>query len=187
MSSQDPLDDIPPAPPRSDVAQGRSEHGERWTVRVGGTRDHCYTFLHIELPDGQQSGGGGMNGPALPPRGFINFSVHSSGQSGASVSYMVGRVHPAVRRVHLEFAGDVPGLDLDPVGESAEFGVSFVAAVLPRSADLASVAVFDHRGELLDRQDRLHYGEAPPARHLDAASISPAARERSGWRPLNGS
>lgn len=101
------------------------------------------------------------------------------------MGYVAGRVHPAVRRIRLEYAGGAPGLELEPVGESAEFGVSFVGAVLPRSADLVRIAAWDGQGELLDQQGTSHYGAMGQAGHRGSTSPDPAAGEHGGWRPLN--
>lgn len=185
-SSEDPPEDILPAPPLHTAARGTSSHGERWTIEVGGTRENCYTFMNLELPDGQQTGGGGMGGPALPEGGFINCSVHWSDRSGAPLGYVVGRVHPAVRRVRLEFAGGEPALDLEPVSESAELGVSFVAAVLPQSADLVSISAWNGQGERLEQEGTSHHTEMLRAGTRGSGSVNPATGDHSGWRPLNG-
>jgi hypothetical protein len=186
MNREEPIDDIPPAPPLSPVAHGTSDHGERWTIEVGGTRDNCYTFMNIELPDGRQAGGGGMGGPVLPAGGFMNCSVHWSDRSGVSVSYVVGRVHPAVRRLYLEFAGDAPGIDLEPVGESAQLGVAFVAAILPRSADLIGMSAWDEQGERLEQQRTTQYREMLQTGRRGPESADLGTSEHSDWRPLNG-
>ena len=153
---------------------------------MGGTRDNCYTFMNIELPDGRQAGGGGMGGPVLPTGGFINCSVHWSDPSGTSVSYVVGRVHPAVRRLHLEFAGDSSGLDLEPVGEFAELGVSFVAAILPQSADLTGMSAWDEQGERLEQQRTTQDREMLQAGRRAPESADLETSEHSGWRPPSG-
>jgi hypothetical protein len=51
--------------------------GQRWTVEAGGTPERYYTFMHIELPDGRETGGG-MGGPTLWPDRLVNCSVHWS-------------------------------------------------------------------------------------------------------------
>jgi hypothetical protein len=147
-------EDIPPAPHLATVAQGISVNGGKWTVEAGGTREACWTFMDIELPDGRQVGGGGLGGPALPADQLVNLSLH---QSGTEVRYIVGRVHPTVKRLHLEFADNpASGLDLAPVGESSDLGVAFIAYVLP------------------------------PANPIQSGSIAdcPAGDVRSGWRPF---
>jgi len=184
-SNEDLPQDIPSAPPLATIAQGISDAGEHWAIKVGGTRDDCYTFMDIELPDGQQAGGGGMGGQALLPGRFLNCSVHWWDGSGVSVGYVVGRLHPEVRRVCLEYAGGVPGLDLEPVGESAELGVSFVGAVLPRSVNLVRISAWDGQGELLDQEGTSHYGATLQAGDRGSASPNPTAGEDSGWRPLD--
>lgn len=184
MSSE--WDEIPPAPPLATVAAGVSAQGERWTVTAGGTRERCFTFMDIELPDGQATGGGGLAGPVLPPGGFMNCSVHWADCGGARVRYLVGRVHPSVKRVHLDLAdGDTSGLDLKPVGESAEFGVSFVAAVLPRSGDLTGISVWDGAGHRIDRQDIRPGLPSEGGRPSPGSGASGApGGDHSGWRPL---
>jgi hypothetical protein len=151
-------DNVPPAPPLATVADGVSPEGARWTVRAGGTRADCYTVMDIELPGGRTTGGGGMGGPVLPPGGFMNYSVHWSDRSGTDVRYLVGRVHPSVRRVHLDLAGgQTSGLDLEPVGESAEFGVSFVATILPPAGQVAGISAWDGQGRCVDRQGTVRF------------------------------
>jgi hypothetical protein len=155
MTDERSPEDIPPGPPLTIAAQGMSVHGERWTVKVGGTREHCYTFMFIELPDGSKRGGGGAGGAVLPPGRLMNCSVH---WSGTDLHYVVGRVHPTVKRVRLEFANSrTSGLDLEPVGESAEFGVAFIAEVLPSSLELVDISAWDEEGRCIDRQSTSHY------------------------------
>jgi hypothetical protein len=174
---------IPPAPPLTTVAQGTSAGGEHWTVKAGGTRQQCWTFMHIELPDGRTVGGGGLGGPALPAGRFQNCSFHTA-ETG--IHYVVGRVDPVVARIRLEFAGsDLSEMDLDPVGGSAELGVSFIAAVLPRSAELVGISAWDAQGNRADQQGTAHYGTLLEEGQADHGSSDPAARQDSGWHPLN--
>ena len=137
------------------MAQGTSGGGEHWTVRAGGTREQCWTILDIELPDGRQAGGGGMGGPSLPPGRLANLSEH---RSDPGLHYVVGRVHPTVKRIHLEFANNAAsGIDLEPAGESAELGVAFVAEVLPSSLELMSFSAWDAGGRCIDERSTAQY------------------------------
>lgn len=155
----DPSDEwaegIPPAPPLATVAHGTSAGGEHWTVKAGGSPEQCWTFMDIELPDGRTVGGG-LAGPALPPNRFINCSFHIEAEAG--IRHIVGRVDRRVTRVRLQLAGsELSRMDLEPVSESAELGVSFIAAVLPRSAELISISAWDAQGNRIDQQDTGHY------------------------------
>jgi hypothetical protein len=179
MTSEPPSGDIPPAPHLAVAAHGLSRQGARWTVKVGGTRSECWTIMEIEFPDGQKAGGGGMGGPALPAGHMVNCSVHTED----GLHYVVGRVHPAVRRVRLEFAGDpARRLDLEPTGESAYFGVAFIAAVLPYPSDLISISVWDESGHCMEHQNTEHYSAMP--RQDDRPRPWAPGGEGHGWRPL---
>jgi hypothetical protein len=105
--------------------------------------------MEIELPDGRRVGGGGFAGPALPVGRYLNLSVH---RSGTDVHYIVGRIHPAVKRLQLEFTNGAPKLDLRPVGRLAELDVAFVAEMLPISAELINVSAWDESGRRVDEQ-----------------------------------
>lgn len=180
MSSEH--DEIPPAPPLATVGQGTSPSGERWSVKAGGTRAACWTFMYIELPDGRQSGGGGMGGPTLPEGRMLNFSVH---RSDTEVHYIVGRVDPAVKRVHLEFASGLPsGLDLEPFGESADLGIAFVGGMLPGSLELINVSAWDEKGTRIDEQATSHYS-AFFNRTRPPTAAGRTGDESSGWFPLD--
>jgi hypothetical protein len=148
-------DDIPPVPHLSTVAQGVSDGGERWTVQAGGTRAQCWTFMEIELPDGRRVGGGGFAGPALPVGRHLNCSVH---RSGTDIHYIVGRIHPAVKRLHLEFANHATKLDLRPVGKLVELDIAFVAEILPVSAELINISAWDESGRRVDEQSTANTG-----------------------------
>jgi hypothetical protein len=181
--SEGPDEDIPPAPPLAAVAYGTSVDGKRWTVRAGGSPEQCWTFMYIELPGGRIVGGGGLGGPALPAGRLMNCSFHTE-ETG--VRYVVGRVDPKVARVHLQFSGgDQPRMDLHPAGESAELGVSFVAAILPHSADLAGISAWDAHGNRADQQGTAHYASMLGEGQADRAPGGPPASQGSGWRPLN--
>lgn len=180
MTSEPSPGDIPSAPQLMAVAHGLSPQGERWTVKVGGTRSQCWTTMEIELPDGRKSGGGGMGGPALPADHMMSCSVHSYD----GLHYLVGRVHPMVKRVRLEFAnGDRPRrLDLEPAGESAYFGVAFIAAVLSGPYDLINISAWDETGHCIEHQNTEHYGAM--LRQNDGPRDRDQGSEASGWRPL---
>ena len=132
------------------VAEGRSA-GLKWIIRAGGTRDDCTTVLNIELPDGSSVGGGGFGGPALHIGRLTNMSVH---RVHPQIHCLVGRVHPSVALVRLELTGVQPTmLDLSPVGEHHEFGVLFVAGILPTTADLVNITAWDSDGKRLEDED----------------------------------
>lgn len=140
------------------MAHGITAGGEtgEWEIRVGGTREQCLTFLNIVLPDGREAGGGGLGGSALPPGDPMVLSVH---RSDPDLHYLVGRVDLAVERVHLDFSQGYHGLDLRPVGASPEFGVAFVAAILPSSTDLVNATAWDKTGNYLGAQRTAHYAQ----------------------------
>ena len=172
----DEFADLPPMPDLATAGSGVGPHGDRWTVKAGGTASSCLSLMFIEMPDGSSAGGGGMGGPALPAGRSIHCSVH---WSDPGVSYLVGRVAPAVARVEVEFAGAEPEA-IAPFGQSAELGVAFIAAILPADARLTGVSAWDVRGALLGRQPM---SAAPPA--PGAPGHEPAGAVRSGWRPFS--
>ena len=174
--------EIPPAPHLVTVGQGISPGGERWSVKAGGTRASCWTFMYIELPDGRQAGGGGLGGPALPEGRMLNCSVH---RSDTDTHYIVGRVDPTVRRLQLEFANDSPpSLDLEPFGESADLGIAFVGGVLPGSLELVNISAWDEKGRRVDQQSTAHFSTFIKREHPPRA-VGHGGDEVSGWRPLN--
>jgi hypothetical protein len=178
MSSEH--DELPPAPPLVTVGQGISPGGERWSVKAGGTRAACWTFMDIELPGGRRAGGGGMGGPALPPGRMMNCSVH---RSDNELHYIVGRVDPTVKRLHLEFASGLPsGLDLEPFGESADLDVAFVGEVLPSSLELTNISAWDEKGRRVDEQATSHYS-AFFNRRRPRTTADRTGDESSGWFP----
>ncbi|MGH3175621.1 MAG: hypothetical protein ACRDPF_17370 [Streptosporangiaceae bacterium] len=139
--------------------------------------------MDIELPDGRIVGGGGLGGPALPVGRLMNCSFHTE-QTG--LRYIVGRIDRKVTRVRLNFArSNPPGTDLDPVGESAELGVSFIAAILPHSAELVSMSAWDAQGNRADQQGTSHYRVLLEEGQASHAADGPAANQDSGWHPLN--
>jgi hypothetical protein len=171
-------DDDGAMPALTTVGQGESVDGDRWTIEAGGTRAQCLTVLLIDLPDGR-SAGGGLGGPTLPAGRLMNMSWH---RSDSGHTYVVGPVHPSVARVRVDLDGaGQAGLDLDPTGDPARFGVRFVGAVLPRSTRAAVSWALDGAGEPLERDDH-----APQAAILDrpASSGHPSDGGRGGgWRP----
>lgn len=123
----------------SEVASGMWPDGTRWVIRAGGQPDNCTTTLDITLPDGRSVGGGGHGGPALVPGSCVNVSVH---RGVGGVRYLVGRVAPSVRILHICFANQGHSTDqiLKPVATSEGLGVAFVAAMLPEEEIVAMIA-----------------------------------------------
>jgi hypothetical protein len=110
--------------------------------------------MNIELPDGRMTGGG-LGGPPLWPGRLMNCSVHWCDKR---VQYLVGRASSEVKRLHLDFAHGYPhGFDLEPVGKSEEFALSFFAEELPISTDLVDISAWDERGNCLERRSTAHY------------------------------
>jgi hypothetical protein len=132
--------------------------------------------MEIELPDGRRVGGGGFAGPALPAGRHLNCSVH---RSGTDIHYIVGRIHPAVRRLRLEFANDATKLDLRPVGKLAELDIAFVAEILPVSAELINISAWDESGRCVDEQSTVNAG-AFFSQARSGSSAGPAIDERNG-------
>jgi hypothetical protein len=167
-------------PALSTVARGVSAGGAAWTIEAGGTRDECLTFLDVELADGTLLGGGGLGGPALYSDRMTNISWH---RAEPDFAYVVGRVHPTVSLVRLTLSGPgSPTIDVAPTGDSARFGVRYVAAVLPSDTPLMAIRAFDDAGRLLDEQsDERQAGllDRPPGDD----DQPPTSGHDSGWRP----
>ena len=160
MTDDQPAESIPPPVPLNVVARGVSVYGRNWTLQAGGTSSRYYTFMNIEFPGGRVTGGG-QGGPPLRPGNLLNCSVHWNDNHA---HYLIGRTHPAVKRLCLEFANSDPSrVYLEPVGKSDEFGISFFAEELPAAADLVNISGWDEGGHCLGNQSTAHLPGPNPA------------------------
>jgi hypothetical protein len=138
-------------PPLVTAAAGRSAAGDRWAIKVGGTRADCLTLMEIEFADGHPGVGGGLGGPALTTGRLMNMSWH---RSDSGVAFVVGRVHPSIARVHVQLSdAESSAIDLEPAGDPTLFGVRFVGAVLPPAARPFAIWASNGSGESVDRED----------------------------------
>ncbi len=131
------------------LAEGDLPTGEHWVLRAGGTSADFYTLLETIHPDGR-SDEGGMGGPPLPPGQLM--SVYTGG-SDRGLRRVVVRADPRVTRLRVQLAG--AELELPPVAGQpgpGQAGLSFFAALLPRTAALVSVAAIGADGQLLEPQ-----------------------------------
>ncbi len=98
-----------------------------------------------------------MAGPALPARRLVNYSIH---RWEGSLHYLVARVHPTVKRLHLEFDSGFPeGMDLHPVAKLTDPDISIMAAILPNSPDITNISAWDREGRRVDERRTDRYGE----------------------------
>lgn len=116
----------------------------------------------------------------FPPGLIMNLSVH---RSDPGMHYIVGRAHPTVGWLHLEFSTGHPGLDVQPVGGSSEFGVAFVAEILPSAADLVNVTAWDASGgcigDLNTTHDEMFFHQA----HPDHGAGDTTSDRHISWSP----
>jgi hypothetical protein len=147
-------EESPASVPVTIVARGISPFGRAWCVESGGTNDHYYTTMNIELSDGRTIGGG-IGGPPLWPDRLMNCSVHWYDRQ---VHYLVGRAVLSVDHLHLDFAHGYPdGLDLQPIGTCEQYGLTLFGEELPRSTEVVDISAWDNAGHCLERKSTAHY------------------------------
>lgn len=156
MSKESWPTDFPPMPSLEVVADGGFSDGSHWEIHAGGTRENYLTLLYVVLPDGHRTGGGGHGGPILRSGRHMSLSVHR--QSEPTLHYVVGRVQANVKRIRLTLTGaPAPTLEAQPVAESKELGVAFVARMLPSAADVANMEALDDLGRGIDARSTRHH------------------------------
>lgn len=144
-----------PQPDLVVLAEGDLPTGQHWILKVGGTRDDCYTFLETIHPDGHRDEGG-MGGPPLNPGSLMNTYT---GGSDRGLRRVVVRADPSVARVSVKLAGGEL-LDLPQLATRADLGVSFFATLLPQTQGLVSVTAIGADGQVLEPQDLSGHEEA---------------------------
>ena len=137
-----------PQPDLIVLAEGDLPAGQHWILKAGGTPDDFCTFLETVHPDGHRDEGG-MAGPPLHPGSLMNTYT---GGSDRGLRRVVVRADARVVRVRVELAsGEL--LDLPPVATRPDLGLSFFAALLPRTEGLVSVTAIGTDGQVLEPQD----------------------------------
>ncbi len=126
------------------VAEGDLPSGQHWIVRAGGTGDDFYTMIETIHPDGH-SDEGGMGGPPLYPDSVLNAYT---GAADSGLLRVLMRADPRVARVLLRLDSGEQ-IVLAPLGAWPEAGVTFFAALLPRTADIASATALGADGVAL--------------------------------------
>jgi hypothetical protein len=138
-----------PLPDLDVLAEGDLPTGQHWILKAGGaSADDFYTFLETIYPDGHRDEGG-MGGPPLHPGSLMNTYTGGSDQG---LRRVVVRADPRVARVRVQLASGEQ-LDLPSLATRPDVGVSFFAALLPRTAELASVTAIGADGQMLEPQD----------------------------------
>jgi hypothetical protein len=127
------------------VAEGDLPSGQHWIVRAGGTAEDFYTVIATIHPDGH-SDEGGMGGPPLYPGSVLNVYT---GAADGGLRRVLLRADRRVARVLLRLENGEQ-LMLAPLGTWPEVGVTFFAALLPRTADFASATAVDADGAVLE-------------------------------------
>jgi len=126
------------------VARGTLPAGQRWEVRAGGTDQDYYTFLRTVHPDGRYDEGG-MGGPTLPDGGIITTYM---GWADGGLLRVLARTSTAIYWMRLELgSGEVRVLT--PVGHDGPLGLSFYAALLPRTETVTAFLPLNLRGEVI--------------------------------------
>ncbi len=136
------------------IAEGQLATGERWSLLAGGTSQDFHTFLETVRPDGSRDSGG-MGGPPLYAGSLLN--IYTGGSEDGPRRVLI-RADPAVATVRVNLAGEEPAI-LHPVAERRDLGVVFFAALLPRTAVVASVAALDEAGHELEQPDLSRHEE----------------------------
>ena len=134
-----------PVPELATIAEGVLPGGQRWILRAGGTREDFYTFLETVHPDGH-SDEGGMGGDLLYPGELLNAYT---GSNDRGLLRVVVRADPRVARLRLTLATG-EHLDLAAIAADPGLGVTFFAALLPRTSGLVSLTPLDAVGHPLN-------------------------------------
>jgi hypothetical protein len=132
-------------PELATVAEGDLPSGQHWILQAGGSREDFYTFLETVHRDGHRDQGG-FGGPLLYPGHLLNTYT---GGDDRGLQRVVVRADPRVARLRLALVTGEQ-LELAPVATDSDLGVSFFAALLPRTCDLGSLSPFDAAGQPLD-------------------------------------
>jgi len=134
-----------PMPELATVAEGDLPGGQHWVLRAGGSQEDFYTFLETVHPDGHRDEGG-LGGPVLYPGRLLNTyaGAHDSG-----LQRLVVRADRQVARLRLTLTTGEQ-MDLAAVATDAGLGVSFFAALLPRTVEMGSLVPLDSGGRPLE-------------------------------------
>ena len=131
-------------PELTTVAEGDLPTGQHWILQAGGTGEDFYTFLETVHPDGHRDQGG-MGGPLLYPGRLLNAY---SGGDDCGLLRLIVRADPRVARLRLTLTTG-QRLELAAVATDAGLGVSYFAALLPRTTGLAGLTPLDPAGHPL--------------------------------------
>jgi hypothetical protein len=134
-----------PFPDLAVVAEGSLPTGERWTVTAGGTSRDYYTFLKTVHPDGH-SDEGGMGGPPLYPGSLLNTYT---GAADRGLQRLLVRASRSVQRLHLELSTG-ESRDLLPAGTDDAVGLTFFAALLPRTVTVTQLSGLGPGGQVVE-------------------------------------
>jgi hypothetical protein len=133
-----------PFPDLAVVAEGELPTGEHWTITAGGTIRDYYTFLKTVHPDGH-SDEGGMGGPPLDPGSLLNTYT---GMADQGLQRLLVRASPSIAGLHLELSSG-ESRDLLPAGTDDAVGLTFFAALLPRTVTIAQLSGLGPGGEVV--------------------------------------
>jgi hypothetical protein len=131
-------------PELTTLAEGDLPSGQHWILQAGGTREDFYTFLETVHPDGHRDQGG-LGGPLLYPGSLLN--TYTGGDDRGLLRLIV-RADPRVAQLRLTLATG-EHLELTAVATDPDLGVSFFAALLPRTTGLAGLTPLDPAGHPL--------------------------------------
>jgi hypothetical protein len=134
-----------PFPDLAVVAEGSLPTGEQWTVTAGGTSRDYYTFLKTVHPDGH-SDEGGMGGPPLYPGSLLNTYT---GVADRGLQRLLVRAGRSVQRLHLELSTG-ESRDLLPAGGDDAVGLTFFAALLPRTVTVTQLSGLGPGGQVVE-------------------------------------
>ncbi len=134
-----------PFPELAVVAEGSLPTGEHWLVTAGGTSRDYYTFLETVHPDGHRDEGG-MGGPPLHPGSLLNTYT---GMADRGLQRLVVRADRSVQRLHLELSTG-ESRDLLPAGTDDAGGLTFFAALLPRTVTVTQLSGLGPGGQVVE-------------------------------------
>ena len=168
-------------PELTTVAQGDLPGGQHWILQAGGTGEDFYTFLETVHPDGHRDQGG-MGGPLLYPGRLVN--AYSGGDDRGLLRLIV-RADSRVARLRLTLTTG-ERLELAAVATDADLGVSYFAALLPRTTGLAGLTPSTPRATpsplaLKRARAPLAPASSPPARQPPPAT--PATPQQASHPP----
>ena len=134
-----------PFPDLAVVAEGTLPTGERWTITAGGTSRDYYTMLKTVHPDGH-SDEGGMGGPPLYPGSLLNTYTGSADQG---LQRLLVRTSGRVEQLRLELSNG-QSRNLLPAGTDDAVGLTFFAALLPRTVTVIRLAGLGPGGQVVE-------------------------------------